>query len=213
MWSLARFSIGFHWLTHYPNFDEKRINTECLSKCLPLGCRGEVAEPSLEDQFIYTCAHLALHHRNDETLLQFYEIAAILQRAGESMDWQVVADRAAAWGYSMQIRYVMGQIHALWPSVIPGIAFEVINAVRISWKEYWIDRLVSMTKGNRFRSAMVGVLALPGLKNKLTAAWKQVFPASIFMGRRYGVSEESLLKAYWLRVSGAFCGFFRSRAH
>jgi len=209
-----RFLIGFHWgLTHYPYFDAKRINTdELFNRSIPLNVAGEkVAELSFEDQFIYTCAHLALHHRNAENILNFFEIAAILQRAGGEMDWQVVADRAAAWGYGMQVRYVLAEIEQLWPVVVPKHAIHALAAVEVTRKERWIDWLVASTKGNRFRSALVEMLALPGWDNKFTAAFKHVFPGREYMHHRYGVRDKNLIKAYWVRVSGAFTGVFRRK--
>jgi len=209
-----RFSIGFHWgLTHYPYFDEKRVNTDHLfSRSLPLKVAGvDVAELSFEDQFIYTCAHLALHHRNAENLLNFYEIAAILMRAGTSMDWQAVLDRATAWGYSMQVRYVVAQIQYLWPEVVPREVLELLAGLRPSLKDRWIDQLVATTKGNRIKSALVEMLALPGWKNKLTAAFRQVFPGREYMQHRYGVKEEILFQAYRMRVSGALRGLFNDK--
>ncbi len=206
-----RFAIGFHWgLTHYPYFDAKRINTdELFNRSVPLIVAGErVAELSFEDQFIYTCAHLALHHRNAENILNFFEIASILQRAGGDMDWQAVVSRATAWGYSMQIRHVLGEIEQLWPEVVPQSAVDTLAAVEVTRKERWIDWLVASTKGNRFRSALVEMMALPGIKNKLAAAFRQVFPEREYMQHRYGVRGNYLIKAYWVRVSGAFIGVF-----
>lgn len=210
-----RFAIGFHWgLTHYPNFDERRVNIDDLfSRSLPLNVAGvDVAELSLEDQFIYTCAHLALHHRNSENILNYYEIAAILQRAGSAMDWKSVAVRAAAWGYIMQVRHVLSEIEYLWPEVVPQHGVDTLAAIKSTWKDRWIDWLVTSTKENRFRSDLVEILALPGWKNKFSVALKQVFPGREYMQHRYGVQEKILLQAYWMRVFGAMRGVFHRKA-
>jgi hypothetical protein len=70
---------------------------------------------------------------------------------------------------------------------------------------------VATTKGNRIKSALVEMLALPGWKNKLTAGFRQVFPGREYMEHRYDVQEKNLLQAYWMRVSGAIRGLFHHK--
>lgn len=204
-----QFEIGLHWgLTHYPFFDEKRVNLgELFGWSLPINVAGvDVAELSLEDQFIYTCAHLALHHRHEETLLNFFEIAAIISRAGALMDWQAVASRASAWGYVVQVRHVLTEIEKFWPEFVPQAALDKLSEVQTTRKELWVDQLVASTKGNRFRRAIVQIIALPGLKNKSIVAFRYAFPRREYMQHRYGVQGNNLIQAYRIRVSSAFVG-------
>ncbi len=209
-----QFAIGFHWgLTHVPYYDESRINTDDLfsRSCLIRVAGVEVAELSFEDQLVYTCAHLALHHRNTERLLNYFEIAAIIQRAGGEMDWQAVVDRAVKWRYITQVKHVLAEVQQLWPGVIPVPGLERVEKVQPTLQDRWIDRLVASTKGNRFRSALVEVLALPGWKNKFFAAFRHIFPDQDYMRHRYGISKKHLFSAYWNRVASAVSGLFRSR--
>ncbi len=207
------FSIGFHWgLTHFPYYDKARVNTtELFERSLPLQIAGiDVAELSLEDQLIYTCAHLALHHRNDETLLQYFEIAAILQRAGAALDWNALIARARQWGYLAQLRVVLSTINSLWKYILDKKLLDMLEHVSIPWKERWLDRLVAGVKGNPIRAAFVEVLALPGIANKLRAIWFNMFPPRKYMEHRYNQGN-SLVGLYWMRVRGAMNRFFHSR--
>jgi hypothetical protein len=128
------------------------------------------------------------------------------------MDWQAVVDRAAAWGYTMQIRCVLAEIEQLWPEVVPQHAVDALAEVETTWKERWIGWLVASTNGNRFRSATVEMLALPGFKNKVTAAFRQVFPEREYMQHRYGSDGKGLGRLYWKRVRGALRGFLRAKS-
>lgn len=208
-----QFSVGFHWgLTHFPYYDSKRINTgELFDRSLPLQVAGvDVAELSLEDQMIYACAHLGLHHRNDETLLQYFEIAAILKRAGAKLDWDTLIERAAEWGYLAQLRVVLSAVNSLWKEFPEKRILDRIDLVPIPWKERWLDRLVAGVKGNPIRSAFVEVLALPGIGNKLRAIWFNLFPPRRYMEHRYNSKGNSLGGLYWIRVRGAMNRFFHS---
>ncbi len=208
-----QFSIGFHWgLTHFPYYDRERINTdELFDRSLPLQVAGVgVAELSLEDQLIYACAHLALHHRNDETLLQYFEIAAIPKRAGAALDWDSVINRAKGWGYLAQLRVVLSAVNSLWKDIPGKKILDRLDQVPIPWKERWLDQMVAGVKGNPIRSAFVEVLALPGIANKLRAIWFNMFPPRRYMEHRYNSQGKSMASLYWIRVKGAISRFIHS---
>jgi hypothetical protein len=206
-----KFAIGLHWgLTHYPYFDKKRINhTELFSRSRPLQVAGvDVLEFCPEDQLIYICAHLALHHRNQETLLNYFEIAAIIHLAGKNLDWQQVIDRSQGWGYLAQVQYVLRQVALFWPGVIPT---DVLLR-KVSWKERQIDKLVANTKGNRFYSALVEFLTMPGIGNKVSATFQQLFPDREFMQVRYCITPgEKLLPYYFKRLSAGLSSITNPR--
>ena len=209
-----QFSIGFHWgLTHFPFYDRSRLNTSQLfERRLPLLIAGvESAELSLEDQLIYTCAHLALHHRNEETLLHYFEIAMLLRRAGADLDWPMVLSRAREWGYLAQLRVVILTVHSLWNQVLDLQLAESLDQISIPWKERVLDHLVAGVKGNRIRGALVTVLALPGFGNKLRAVGHHLFPSRKYMEQRYKKERGSLIHLYWLRISGAFLTLLRRK--
>jgi hypothetical protein len=212
-----KFSIGLHWgLTHFPYFDEKRINIpELFVRARPLKVAGvDVLELSFEDQLIYTCAHLMLHHRNEETLLNYFEIAAIIQRAGVDLDWQVILDRSRDWHYLVQVQNVLKKVNDLWPELIPTDGYLQITEAESSLNDKLIDYLVAKNKGNPFRSAVVEMLALPGWRNKLSCAFQQIFPGKEYMVNRYALPEEhTLFWLYIIRLKKAISGFFKKNLH
>ena len=81
-----KFAIGLHWgLTHYPYYDKNSVNiSEIFKRAIPLQVAGvDVLEMCVVDRVVYTCAHLSLHHRNRETLLNYFEIAATIGRKNQ----------------------------------------------------------------------------------------------------------------------------------
>jgi len=211
-----RFAIGLHWgLTHYPFFDRERIKIgDIFARAKPLWVADvQVLEMSLEDQLVYTCAHLSLHHRNEETLLNYYEIAAILEKGESAMDWEEVITRANEWGYLVQLQYSLKCTHDFWPSALPINVLQKVTSQKTSRTERMIDRLVKMTKGNRFRSALIGALAIPGIHNKFRAALHQILPEKSYMQSRYHVAPgENLLPYYCRRFLGAIRGMNTRRS-
>jgi len=209
---LKPFTIGLHWgLTHFPYYDKDLVDTGGLfGRAMPLQVAGVgVAELAYEDQVVYTCAHLALHHRNQENLLNYYEIAAILKRAGTDFNWTTAIERALGWKYFVQLRLVLKEMDALFPGKVPAEAMQKMAQVRVSWRERWLDRLVAKSKGNQFRSALVELIALPGFRNKVRQTWLNLFPPRAYMQFRYGTTETSLAKLYWRRVRSAWLGLFQ----
>lgn len=208
---LRPFTIGFHWgLTHFPYYDKDRVNTdELFARAMPLEVAGvEVAELSHEDQVLYTCAHLALHHRNQENLLNYYEIAALLKRAGTDFNWGMAIERACKWKYFVQFRLVLEEVESIFPGLIPPAVMQELRQIRVAWRDKWIDHMVAGSKGNQFRSALVELIALPGLGNKVRQTWLNLFPPREYMQYRYNTTETSLPKLYWHRVWFALQGLF-----
>ena len=207
------FTIGFHWgLTHFPYYDKDRVNTaELFERSIPLTVAGvDVAELSHEDQVVYTCAHLALHHRIQENLLNYFEIAALIKRAGAVFNWKKAIERAQHWNYFVQLHQVLEEVDSIFSGVIPSAALSEMRQIQVPWREKWIDRMVAGSKGNQFRSALVELIALPGLGNKLRQTWLNLFPPREYMQQRYNTDETNLAKLYWRRVWFALLGFLRS---
>ena len=92
--------IGFHWgLLHRPSYDLDQVDINGLfSRARSLNGLGvNVLELSSEDQIVYGCAHLGLHHRYNPALYSYYEIGALIQRAGSNLDWNAIIQRAQDW--------------------------------------------------------------------------------------------------------------------
>ena len=205
----GKFSVGLHWgLTHYPSFQPDKIQIEDLfGNASSLVIEGnEVLQLHTEDDLVYTCAHLALHHRNQETLLQYYEIAYRFRRTIELLNWKQLIQKAERWGYSVQVKKILLDLELLWQLIIPPGLHDEIAAYNPPIKARVVDKLVSFTKGNAIIVSLVQFLAMPGWKNKLVSMFQQLFPGRDYMKYRYRSSDDPLLILYLRRMFGAFIG-------
>ena len=210
--AFRKFSIGLHWgLTQYPYYDKNSINISAIfSRALPLKVAGvDTLQMCVEDQIVYTCAHLSLHHRNMEILLNYFEIAAIIHSNKSTLNWGRIIIRAREWGYLVQLQNVLQRVKDIWPQIIPADAFRMVMGEKPSWKERLTDSMVENTKGNPIRSGLFEVLAIPGFTNKISALAHQLFPDRDYMQVRYGIgAEKSLLPFYLRRMTDAFPRIF-----
>jgi len=213
--AVREFSIGLHWgLTHYPYFDPKLVDIpQLFQRARPLQVTGvNVLELSFEDELVYTCGHLALHHRNAETLLNYFEIASIIQNGGTALDWHGVCQRAGAWRYGVQVQNTLQQVNWLWPGLIPAAAMEQVRKLHPSWKERWLDWVVAKTQGNNFRCAVVEWLTIPGLSAKWALTFRSIFPDKAYMQTWYGGDPSpKLFKLYAERFMKGLRGIFQYR--
>jgi hypothetical protein len=202
---LGMFSVGLHWgLTHYPYFQPGRIKIEDLfDRADSLEIAGiNVRQLSIEDDLIYNCAHLALHHRNQETLLQYYEIAIRLCLYQEKFNWKQINKKAKLWGYSVQVKKILMDLEILWPGILKEEFLQTISAINPPIKEILLDSLVSRTKGNVFNSSIVQFLAMPCWRDKFASSFQQVFPSKDYMNFRYKSSKYPLFILYIKRLLG-----------
>lgn len=208
----SRFLVGLHWgLTHYPAYDGRRVNmAELFERCKPVKVVDEyVCRMASEDEIVYLCAHLSLHHRNEETLCHYFELAWLLESQKGSLSWVKIIHRAKEWNYLVQVQHTFRQLAALFPDVMPPDALARIVQAPTRWRDRKVDDLVAQTKGNRYRSALVEMFSVPGLGNKCAFAFRQVFPERTYLQERYGmVKSRSPLELYFQRILAGTKGIF-----
>ena len=65
---------------------------------------------------VYLPAHLALHHRLS-TLHSFVDLALLVTKHGERLDWEAVAASARSFDLLTAVRETMDRLAALWPAL------------------------------------------------------------------------------------------------
>ena len=206
------FMVGLHWgLTHYPAYDSRLVNmAELFKRCKTVKVADEdVCRMAPEDEIVYLCAHLSLHHRNEETLCQYFELAWLLESQKDSLSWEKIILRAKEWNYLVQVQHTFQQVAALFLDVIPADALGRIVQAPTRWRERKVDDLVAQTKAYRYRSALVEMLAVPGFANKCTFTFRQVFPEKAYLQDRYGLMEgRNPMALYFDRILAGIKGIF-----
>jgi len=183
------FSIGFHWgLFHAPAFDPKQLDIERLFEhSLPINvCGVEVRELSVEDAIVYNCAHLDLHHRFEASLHDYYEMGAMIVRAGSSLDWKEVVHCANCWKKIVPLRSVLKKIEALWPGIVPLSVLDRLTRQKPNRIERFVDRWIEKTNGRPAFDHLLTWLTFPDWKQRPLILLQDVFPSPAYMKWRYG---------------------------
>ena len=207
--------ISLHWgLFHFPCYDPARVAVGPLfDQTDRIDIAGQMAlKLRDEDEIAYLCAHIDLHHRTIPQLRDFFEIACLINRAGQGFDMTAVFKRAAGWQHILPVKRVLSTISHLWPWVIQTDDLEGLNAYPVSQKELREDHWLTKSFGNKALLTGLMILTLPGWIKKLGYIFEQVFPSPGYIRARYHTS--SLLKtaeAYFLRYFDAASSFLKSK--
>ncbi len=202
------FAIGFHWgLFHTPFYDPNQVDMDALfSRTRSLSVAGvEVLELSSEDQIVYACAHLGLHHKYDNALNNYYEIGVLIRLTGADLDWQAVIQRAQAWQCVIPLQRSLAFLESLWPGLIPPVVLEEISSIRPVFLERFVNWWFEKTRGGQAYDHLLTWITTPGLKRRFAIAFQDIFPSLKYMQKRYGPAPAGhwpLL--YFRRFSRAF---------
>lgn len=183
------FSVGLHWgLLHIPSYDARQINVDDLfARARPLRMAGvDALELCAEDEILYACAHWALHHRFDPALFRFYELAAQIRRAGESLRWEAVAARAREWRQVISLREGLERVERLWPGTVPRSAWEALSELSPSRGERFVHAWVNITRGHPALIHLLTWLTFPDWRQRPLIFLQDVFPSRAYMEWRYG---------------------------
>jgi hypothetical protein len=202
-----RLIVGLHWgLFHTPSYDPKRIDVSLLfesAKAIVVTDQP-VLELCLEDQIVYLCSHLDIHHRLFNTMRDFYEIASLIKLGGEGLNWDLVLERAETWQHSLYLKKVINKLEAIWPGIIQPCASKKVDSIVITSKETKMDKLIEICSENNTLITWLNIVTLSGWKKRLGFLFEQAFPNPTFMRKRYKNLDMPVFFAYpyrfWLAV-------------
>ncbi len=183
------FSVGFHWgLFHVPAYDARQVDVdELFARARPLRVADvDALELSGEDEIVYACAHLGLHHRFDASLFRPYELAAQIVRAGTRLSWETVIARARSWRQVISVREGLGRVERLWTGAVPRSALEALGGTRPARGERFVHAWIAVTRGNPAFDHPLVWLTFPVWWKRPLIFLQDVFPSRAYMEWRYG---------------------------
>lgn len=205
------FSIGFHWgLLHHPAYNPKQINVgEIFQRAHILEVAGiPVLEMSVEDHIIYNCAHIILQHRSEESLLRYYEIAAVIMNANSTLDWQKVEQGAKAWKVIIPLKKVTQKVHEIWPGTMSAAAIALIENGKPSMSELFIHNWYERTNYNPSLEHLLTWLTMAGIMRRICYIMEEVFPDKIYLQKYFGPAPGGIWPLlYFKRFAHAFRHF------
>jgi hypothetical protein len=198
------FAVSLHVSLLDTPFYFEKIEAEALfERSLPLHVAGaEGRRLSIEDDLVYACGHLALHHGYDDALVRSYEMAAVIVSAGNGLDWAAVGARAAEWRLVLPVQRVVGRLRTLWPEIVPAAAWERIAGLRPRRSERLVHRWVVEERENHAVRAILAWLTMPGRGTRWRYLVEHTFPGADYLRQRYGAAPGGMWPLLYVRRMG-----------
>ena len=181
------FNIDIHWgIPDLPYYDRGTAVEPFFERSQSIRISGvETSGLAWEDALIYACSHIT-HHGENGSISDFYEIASIILRAGQGLNWEAIISRAATLRVVIPLQRILSTMAALWPAAIaPGI-MEIVEKRKPSRAERRVDWWLVRIKNKQL---IVGILAwftTPGISRKFRYILETLIPGPDYLRKYYG---------------------------
>ena len=193
--------MGIHWRLFDSPYYRDRLRLEWFwDSALAVEIEGEPARIlGVEAQILHLCGHLVLHHGRGERwrLIWLHDVAEVIARYGEQINWEAVLDRAGSCELVVPVRLVLTRLAAEWGVAVPRWVLGQLDDLRASPEQ---ERLYAwrtsekMGVAQRFWADLAGI---SGWRARARYAWIQAFPSRAYMEHRYRVPSAALLPLYY----------------
>ncbi len=161
-----------------------------------------------EAQLLHLSEHLALHNRV-ERLIWLYDLALLLARYGQQIQWDEVTEAARQFGLSQALHTTLARVNDRWGISVPAHASARLNALRPDRTERVLFALI--TAQHNDAQAIVNGLSMPGVRAKLGFWLRYLWPSPTYMRERYGIRDARLTPFYYVwRIGRGFYLMMRS---
>ena len=161
--------------------------------------------------------HLSVHYmmHSYRRLIWSYDLALLIARRHEHIDWEDITGSAAEFGLSQVLYEALSEVRKRWGIQVPVDSYERLRTIQMPWR----GRMI-FAAANKLSDAELDALKGLGLKGarRKSAYWLRVmFPSSGYMRTRYQINNRGLMPLYYLRRAGkaahliARAGFFVTR--
>ena len=194
-------AVDVHWHLMAGKYYSTRIPVAWFWERTTQATVGEQTARVLlpEAQLLQLAAHLALHH-SGEGMLWSFDIALLLERYRDRIDWDEVIEAAHSFGLDQIVKTTLAQVFEIWGVSVPDRARFVLKRDRPSVTAHLLS--VVHTAAYDGTRATWDALSTPGFRNKLAYLRLLVFPSSDYMRERYAVSDTRWLPLYYIRRIG-----------
>lgn len=151
---------------------------------------------------LHLCSHYVLHHVGLPHLRWSHDIALLITRRGDAIDWQSVIDAARQFGLLGVLQQVLAHVMEVWAVQLAPAQRALVFDAQPTRQERLMARLLVMRP---LRPIVDGVMA-GGLSRRLHY-WRDVFfPNEAYMRKRYGREVHGPLLLFYAR---RLCNGFR----
>jgi hypothetical protein len=187
--------VEIHWTLTRPN-QPYTIAIEALwARAVPLQIAGvDVSGLCTEDLLLHLCLHTSYQHQFAFGLRPSCDIAYLIRRYGEALDWEIVQQRTSAWGWERGVYLALRVAQELVGAAVPD---EVLRRLKPAAFE---EALVATAKHQIFTErkatrTMRRNLAQLMRRNNLWASLqdfaRSIFIPKISLAKQYAISPHS----------------------
>jgi hypothetical protein len=165
-------------------------------------------------QLIYLSVHYMLH--NYRRLIWSYDIALLIKRCGEQIDWDRVVEAASEFGLSAILADGLSEVREQWGVSIPASVDARLRGVATTARQRIILAATSGMPGSD--AGLLYGAGFLGARRKMAYWLRVTFPSAGYIRTRFQVRNDALIPlCYLLRLTrGAYlcgrAGFFMTRA-
>ncbi len=200
--------IDLHWaLLTEPRF-AWNPDGGLWERAVPITVAGEPARGlGREDLLIYLAAHLAVHHALTG-LLHAWDVALLLEREVDALDWETVVARAAGWRVGHALYFVLRGARATFAAPVPASALAALRPA--GPRAALLAALVAAGDAERLvrLEHLVALLLVDRGRDLYGPLRHALLPPAGWMRARYGAaaSRPALYRAHWRRLRGMVGG-------
>lgn len=196
--------IDVHWSLFDSPYYQGRVTMDWFWDTARPASIADVPSQVLgpEALLLHLCGHLTLHHQATG-LLWWNDIAEVLERERDAIDWPALLSRTCEYGLLLPLRTVLARVATEWQAPVPPAVLEALHAQSASPTEQRVFEELNAgqrTARDRFLSDLN---SMAGWRQRLRFARTSLFPSPSYMRRRYRIRHPLWLPFYypyrWLR--------------
>ncbi len=190
--------LELHWTLFDSPFHQERLTDELLWEQPVRFDLGGTAAAALQTELmlLHLCGHLLLHHHG-RGLLWWNDIAELLNRDGERLDWQLLIRLAEDAGLIAVLQRVLSELEREWYVSLPDGVADQLKALVPSEKERMVVELMADGEPRAGRRFLVDLTSFSGSRDRLQFLRDNLLPSGDYMDRRYNIPHPGLRPLYY----------------
>lgn len=187
----GRARLEIHWNIVDPQCSYSVAPAPLVERSVPLVIPGATLRAlAPEDLVLHLCAHTAYQHRFEFGMRSLCDLAMLVERHGDTLDWAAVVSRAEAWGWSRGVQLTLDLARDLLGAQVPLEVFRLFGGDLDSQVR---DAARAEVLGHevRERRLALGVSSLANagsVRGSLRHLFERVFLQPEELARRLGVA-------------------------
>jgi hypothetical protein len=141
-----------------------------------------------EANMLYLPAHLALHHRF-HGLRWFVDLALLVHKHHDSLDWEVVLAAAQEFELLLVLRETLDRLASYWPSLPLDEPRRRLHRLQPAPFERRLFRLLTVEPRSPLLDFYTDVVCLPSPSERVRFILLNLFPQRAYMAKRYGLKR------------------------